>query len=191
MDTELKAKTRRTIAYSVMSCVAMFGFGFALVPLYDVFCDITGLNGKVELRAVEAPAPEAVDLSREVKLQLTAVNNESMPWEFRPMKSQTRLHPGQLLQTAYFAHNTTERYMIAQAIPSVSPSEAAPYVHKVNCFCFDRQPLFAAEQKEMPLLLSIDPKLPAHIHTITLSYTLFDITPAADNRVADGGRNGL
>ncbi|MFW1677276.1 cytochrome c oxidase assembly protein [Pontibacter sp. JAM-7] len=191
MDSKQQARTKRTLFYSLFGCLAMFGFGFALVPLYDVFCDITGLNGKVELQAVAAPLPGQIDRSREVKLQLTAVNNEAMPWGFRPAQAQTRLHPGQLLQTAYIAHNPTGRYMIAQAIPSVSPSEAAPYVQKVNCFCFDRQPLSAAEQKEMPLLLSISPELPAHIHTITLSYTLFDITPAADNRVAAGGRNGL
>ncbi|WP_286240157.1 cytochrome c oxidase assembly protein [Neptuniibacter halophilus] len=176
---------KKTVTTLLLGAALMFGFGFALVPLYDVFCRITGLNGKVDLVAVEPSG--IVDNSRKVKLQLVAVNNETMPWKFRPREVVTELSPGEMYQTAYLAGNPTEQYMIAQAIPSVSPSEAAPFLQKINCFCFDRQPLQAREEKAMPLVLSIDPELPEHIRTITLSYTLFDITPKSEPQLSQRG----
>ncbi len=172
----LKVKNRRLVGRLALSAALMFGFGFALVPLYDVFCEITGLNGKVTRNG---PVSEmAIDEARSVRVQMIAVNNESMPWAFRADSSELVVHPGQDQLTSYHAFNPTGRWMVAQAIPSVSPSEAAQYLHKVNCFCFEQQPLQAQEGREMPLLFVIDPALPAHIQTITLSYTLFDITPA-------------
>ncbi|MCP4597466.1 cytochrome c oxidase assembly protein [Neptuniibacter sp.] len=182
-------KNRRTVATLVFSCVFMFGFGFALVPLYDVFCRVTGLNGKVEL--VPTQPSGLVDNSRQIKLQLVAINNETMPWQFQPQITQVELSPGEMYQTAYLARNLTQTFMIAQAVPSVSPSEAAPYLQKINCFCFERQPLEASEEKNMPLVLSVDPELPEHIHTITLSYTLFDITPDREAVVALRGGSQL
>lgn len=170
-----KKQTGKTVKWLIIGCVLMFGFGFALVPLYDVFCRVTGLNGKVDL--TPAKPSLVIDNARSVKLQLVAVNNETMPWEFRPQVAITRLSPGAMHQTAYLARNLTNKMMIAQAVPSVSPSEAAPFVQKINCFCFERQPLKGNSEKWMPLVVSIDPELPEHIHTVTLSYTLFDITP--------------
>jgi len=169
---------KKTVLSLLLGTLFMFGFGFALVPLYDVFCDITGLNGKVDLVAVEPST--VVDNSREVKLQLVATNNETMPWRFKPAVAAIVLSPGEMYQTAYNAQNLTDKFMIAQAVPSVSPSEAAPYVQKINCFCFERQPLKARELKAMPLVVSLSPELPKHIKTVTLSYTLFDITPEAE-----------
>lgn len=182
-------KKTRTVKWLVVSCVLMFGFGFALVPLYDVFCRITGLNGKVDL--IPAQPSSVIDESRQIKLQLVAVNNETMPWEFKPKTVVTRLSPGEMHQTAYLARNLTERMMIAQAVPSVSPSEAAPFVQKINCFCFERQPLDGRAEKWMPLVVSIDPSLPKHISTITLSYTLFDITPDTPSTVTLSERGSL
>ena len=178
---------KRTVTTLVLSCVLMFGFGFALVPLYDVFCRVTGLNGKVELVPAHPEKLGQVDITRQIKLQLVAVNNETMPWRFKPEQSIVELSPGEMYQTAYIARNLTSGFMIAQAVPSVSPSEAAPFLNKVNCFCFERQPLLAKEEKAMPLVLSVDPELPEHIHTITLSYTLFDITPENEQVAALGG----
>lgn len=177
----------RTVKWLVLGCVVMFGFGFALVPLYDVFCRITGLNGKVEL--VKAEPSTVIDASRSVKFQLVAVNNEAMPWAFKPKTVIVRLAPGEMYQTAYLARNLTGQAMVAQAVPSVSPSEAAPYVQKINCFCFERQLLAAYAEKWMPLVVSVDPELPDHIRTITLSYTLFDITPdiASTASIRGGG----
>lgn len=175
---------KKTVVTLLLGCVLMFGFGFALVPLYDVFCRVTGLNGKVELTAVSPETLGPVDQQRKVKLQLVAINNETMPWHFKPQTGVVTLSPGEMYQTAYIARNLTQTFMIAQAVPSVSPSEAAPYLKKINCFCFERQPLQAAEVRAMPLVLAVDPGLPTHIHTITLSYTLFDITPAAERELA-------
>lgn len=179
---------KKTVLSLLSGTLIMFGFGFALVPLYDVFCDITGLNGKVDLVAAEPSL--VVDNSRQVKLQLVAINNESMPWRFKPEKTSIILSPGEMYQTAYKARNLTDNFMIAQAVPSVSPSEAAPYVQKINCFCFERQPLNAKEIKAMPLVVSIAPELPRHIKTVTLSYTLFDITPEAEVNLS-ARRNSL
>ncbi|SFF85798.1 cytochrome c oxidase assembly protein [Neptunomonas qingdaonensis] len=167
-------KNRSMVRTLILSCVLMFGFGFALVPLYDVFCRITGLNGKVLNTGPNAPTGS--DKNRTIRVQMIAVNNESMPWEFRALSPMVTVYPGESKQAAYLAHNPTSEKMVAQAIPSVSPSEAAQYLHKVNCFCFDRQPLDSLETREMPLLFVIDPELPTYISTITLSYTLFDIT---------------
>ncbi len=176
----MRNNARRTVTLSVFSCVLMFGFGFALVPLYDVFCEITGLNGKVDLVAAKPGEFQVVD-GRNVKLQLVAINNATMPWLFKPETVQKRLAVGEYWHTAYRAKNPTENFMIAQAVPSVSPSEAAPFVQKINCFCFERQPLKGRESKLMPLVIAIDPALPNHIKTVTLSYTLFDITPKQES----------
>lgn len=182
-------RNKRTVTLLIFGCMTMFGFGFALVPLYDVFCRITGLNGKVDL--VAATPSEVVDHSREVKLQMVATNNEMMPWQFRPETTEVKLSPGEMYQTAYLARNLTSKFMVAQAVPSVSPSEAAPFLQKINCFCFERQPLKGTEERAMPLVLSVDPALPRHITTITLSYTLFDITPEDSTQLTLLGRSSL
>lgn len=172
---QLQNKHTKVVRNLLLSSVLMFGFGFALVPLYDVFCDITGLNGKVT--RIGPAEPMEVDRSRTISLQLMAVNNETMPWQFEPMTAEMDIHPGMTGQTAFLARNPTGNTMIAQAVPSIAPAEAAEYVQKINCFCFERQSLDAGQQREMPLLFVIDPELPDHISKITLSYTLFDITP--------------
>ena len=167
-------KTKRLVVRLATAAVLMFGFGFALVPLYEVFCDITGLNGK---NFTQGPAAiTAVDRSRTVKVQFVTANPAEMPWEFRPTERTMRVFPGEDKVTAFYAKNPTPEWMVAQAVPSVTPSEAAQYLHKVNCFCFDRQPLDAGADTEMPLVFVVDPELPKHITTITLSYALYDLT---------------
>ncbi|GAA0698613.1 cytochrome c oxidase assembly protein [Marinobacterium maritimum] len=170
-----QADNWRLVRRLILSCVLMFGFGFALVPLYDVFCEVTGLNGKITKTG--PVALEGPDLSRQIKVRLIAVHNEGMPWEFGPIDGLIETHPGEMKQTAFHAANPTGRRMVAQAIPSVAPAEAAEYLHKVNCFCFEQQVLLAGESVEMPLLFVIDKQLPEHIRSLTLSYTLFDISP--------------
>ncbi|KEA62965.1 Cytochrome oxidase biogenesis protein Cox11-CtaG, copper delivery to Cox1 [Marinobacterium lacunae] len=173
MDTA--RANRRLIVRLLLASVLMFGFGFALVPLYDVFCKVTGLNGRI---TATGPADaEGVDTARQVKVRLIGINNEGMPWKFGPQESLLEVNPGEMKQTAFLASNPTAQRMVAQAIPSVSPGEAAQYLHKINCFCFNSQTLAAGEGVEMPLLFMIDTDLPESIHSITLSYTLFDISP--------------
>jgi len=153
----------------------MFFFGFALVPLYDVFCDITGLNGKTNQQAYVS-VEDLIDTSRNVKVQFVATNNESMPWEFKPEVFELSVHPGEEIKTTFYAKNPRAYAMTAQAIPSVSPGKAAAYFHKTECFCFNNQLLAAGQSTDMPLSFIVDRDLPKSVHTITLSYTLFDIT---------------
>ncbi len=156
--------------------VAMFAFAiWVLPPLYDVFCEITGLNGKTGGR-YEAVDMRGADTSRTITVQFMAVNNEGMPWSFKPAVSSIKVHPGEQTRVDYVAVNTTGRDMIAQAIPSLVPFKASNYFHKTECFCFEQQPLKAGESAEMPMLFIVDRDIPPEVHTITLSYTLFDVT---------------
>jgi len=163
--------------------IGMFFFGFALVPIYDVFCDVTGLNGKTNQQAYIS-ADDIIDTDRSVTVQFVATNNESMPWEFRPDVFKLKVHPGEEVQTTFFARNPRSYDMVAQAIPSVSPGKAAAYFHKTECFCFNQQPLAAGESTDMPLSFIVDRDLPSGVHTITLSYTLFDITEEPSSSVS-------
>lgn len=175
----------KTVKKSLFAVVAMFAFGFAMVPLYDVFCDITGLNGKtsgpVELSKAEAMK---VDSGRLVRVQFTTQNNEEMPWEFEPMVHEIKVHPGELTAVEFVARNKTLNTMTAQAVPSLSPSRGADYFHKTECFCFNQQTLAANEEVLMPLRFVVDEALPGDLKVLTLSYTLFDISAAKAEQAA-------
>lgn len=160
----------------MLVAMAMFAFVFVvMVPLYNVLCDALGINGKTSGQAYIAAAA-GVDASREVTVQFVTTNNAGMPWEFRPRRGMMTVHPGASNETVFLARNPMPAAMVAQAIPSVSPSRAAAYFHKTECFCFERQPLDGRSSAEMPLQFIIDRALPRDISTITLSYTLFDVT---------------
>ncbi len=164
--------------------VAMFAFVFVvMVPLYDVLCDALGINGKTSGQAYTA-VQSGVDESREVTVQFMATNNDGMPWQFEPSVTMMRVNPGASNDTVFLAANPLAKPMVAQAIPSVSPSRAAQYFHKTECFCFNHQPLDGRSSTEMPLQFIVDRELPADIKTITLSYTIFDVTEFAANTVA-------
>lgn len=163
-------------------CVLMLGFGYALVPLYDILCDITGLSGSTSnLTRVAEKMPETtpVDPDREVVVQFTTTLNQSMPWDFRPDQFEMRIQPGQTYRTVFHARNRSTRDMVGQAVPSVTPIVAAPHLVKQECFCFTNQPLEAGAQTTMPVVFQVRPDLPASVDTLTLSYTFFDITSAA------------
>ena len=173
-----------TVTKLVIVAVAMFAFVFVvMVPLYDVLCDALGINGKTSGQAYTA-VQAGVDESREITVQFIATNNAGMPWEFRPTQTIMKVHPGASNETVFHARNPMTEAMVAQAIPSVSPSRAAEYFHKTECFCFNQQPLDGRTAAEMPLQFIIDRDLPSDISTITLSYTLFDVTSMARGAVA-------
>lgn len=173
----MSAVTRKTALTMLLVACGMFGFGFAMVPIYNVFCKVTGLNGKTDDTPYNYdPAEAKVDESRTIKVQFLATNNAGMSWEFGPSVHQLAVHPGEPGLLSFTAKNPTNKKMIAQAIPSVTPFEATEYLHKVECFCFDIQHLGAGEFMEMPLRIIIDQDLPKYIHKLTLSYTLFDVT---------------
>ena len=163
----------RLVAKLLLGAVAMFGFGFALVPLYEVICDLTGLNGRI----TEASVPTGVreDPSRTVTVELVASLAAGMPWEFRPRVTKMQVHPGKAYQTSFSAQNLRADRRVAQAIASIAPGRAARHLIKTECFCFTRQEFRAGEQREMPVVFMIDPALPAEVGTVTLSYTFFEL----------------
>ena len=148
--------------------IGMFGFGFALVPLYDVFCDITGLNGKTgdQLALSERMT---VDNSRLVEVEFLASLNDNMPWEFKPAQHSVKVHPGEPTRVEYVAVNRTNRTIVGQAVPSVAPGRAAEYFQKTECFCFTEQKLEAGEEKQMPVIFVVDPNLPEDVSQLALS----------------------
>jgi cytochrome c oxidase assembly protein subunit 11 len=173
-----------TVTKLVAVAVAMFAFVFVvMVPLYNVLCDALGINGKTSGEAYTA-VPAAIDESRLVTVQFVATNNEGMPWDFGPSTTAMKVHPGAVNDTVFHARNPLPRAMVAQAIPSISPARAAEYFHKTECFCFNQQPLEGDSAAEMPLQFIVDQELPRDIKTITLSYTIFDVTDMAGGPLA-------
>ncbi|GAA4894738.1 cytochrome c oxidase assembly protein [Ferrimonas pelagia] len=168
---------QRLITTLLLVVIGMFGFGFALVPLYDVFCDITGINGKTSTEA--ATASQSVDKQRLVTVEFITYVRGDMPWEFKPKIERMQVHPGETTQVAFLARNLSGADTVGQAIPSVSPGQGALYFSKIECFCFNNQPLEAGAETEMGLVFYVDPELPESIRTLTLSYTLYNITEQA------------
>lgn len=151
----------------------MFGFGFALVPLYNVFCQLTGLNGKTGV--VQASALHGVvDESRLVTVEFTGSVNSRLPWEFGPVEFKMQVHPGKVYEALYVARNLAAEAKVGQAVPSLAPAEASRYFDKTECFCFTPQRFEAGETRELPLRFVVNPALPAAITTVTLTYTFFE-----------------
>ena len=162
--------------------VLMFGFGFLLVPIYKSLCQTLGINGKTNINAVSyTPSKNGIVKDREVSVEFVTTNNAGIPWAFYPKVSKIKVHPGEIARLAFYAENKTNRRMTVQAIPSVTPGIAAKYLKKTECFCFTQQTLDGHEGMNMPLLFHLDPDLPPHIKTVTLAYTLFDVTERITN----------
>lgn len=156
--------------------VLMFGFGYLMVPIYNVFCEITGLNGKTGAISSSEASQLSVDQERLVKVEFTGSLNMYAPWQFKPEVTSMMVHPGQQYRTNYIATNKLDKSLVGQAVPSVSPGRAATYFNKTECFCFVQQEFGAKETKDMPLVFIVDPNLPRDVDTVTLSYTFFDVT---------------
>lgn len=175
VQTHQKPDHKPLIKRLLVITAAMFGFGYALVPLYDVFCDLTGINGKTSSMAATADKA-VVDLKREITVEFLARPNADMPWLFKPQTQKIKVHPGEIKLVYYEAENITAATMTGQAVPSVAPGQAALYLNKMECFCFNQQVLTAGQKLLMPLQFYVDPALPEQFSTITLSYTLYDMT---------------
>lgn len=156
--------------------VGMFGFAFALVPLYDLLCDITGLNGKTGGKYEYDAAAVLPDKSRLIQVSFITNTNEGMSWSFNSEKGGVRVHPGELKAVNFVVKNPTDRVMVGRAIPSLVPSKAAQYFHKTECFCFEEQTLQPGEEMVMPMRFIVDRDLPKNVQSISLSYALYDIT---------------
>jgi cytochrome c oxidase assembly protein subunit 11 len=150
---------RQMLVKLLVIALVMFGFGYALVPLYKQLCEV--------LRNTQ------VDTSRSVTVEFDG--NAQGPWRFRPVVSSMMVHPGQLATVMYEVVNTQKRTVNAQAIPSYAPQSAERHFKKVECFCFQQQVLKPNEARQMPVVFFIDPALPKEVKTITLSYTFFEI----------------
>jgi len=163
----------------------MFGFAFALVPLYNVFCEITGLNGKTSAQAALREEISAISIvaNREVTVEFLAKVARGMPWEFRPLDTELVVHPGEMNTTSFYVRNLLQEPVTGQAVPSVSPGQAALYLKKIECFCFDQQELPAGGELEMGVSFFVDAELPADIKELTLSYTMFRVSTAAEHPV--------
>ena len=168
--TQANGKTARRLAVVVL---AMFGFGYALVPLYDVLCEITGLGGRTGVVAASA-LDGGVDTSRTVRVQFLGTVSSRLPWDFRPDVATMEVHPGQVYETTYFARNLSETATIGRARPSVAPSIASLHFNKTECFCFVEQEFAPGEARHMPVRFVLSRDLPADIATVTLSYTFFN-----------------
>jgi cytochrome c oxidase assembly protein subunit 11 len=182
MTEQNRKGANRRLALKLLALTGvMFGFGYALVPLYNVFCEVTGINGKTgELSAAQAAAMQP-DLSREVTVEFVTSVSAGLPWQFSGPAKRVIVHPGVVTAVEFEILNNGGRDMVGQATPSVAPSTAARYFSKTECFCFTNQALEAGVVKKMPVRFVVDPKLPADVQTVTLGYTFFEAVSAAAN----------
>ena len=162
---------RTMLTKLVVIVVAMFGFGYALVPFYEKICEVTGLR---DIARADPVTNTQVDTTRDVRIELDS-NVRKLPWQFRPLTPVIGVHPGEVRQVMFEIVNTTDRPMTGQAVPSYGPQQAGQYFKKLECFCFTKQTLQPGERREMPVVFVIDPRLPRDVDTISLSYTFFEV----------------
>ena len=187
--TLILADNRRMLGKLLVVAAVMFGFGYALVPMYRAICEALGINvlSLAEQRIAtgswtgrQAAANSQVDTTRTITVEFDA--NARGPWDFKPAQRSLQVHPGEMTTVMYEFKNIQNRTMAAQAIPSYAPRQASPYFNKLECFCFNEYILAPGEAKQWPVVFIIDPKLPKDVSTITLSYTFFEVggkVPAA------------
>ena len=168
---EIARRNRALLGKLGVIVVAMFGFGYALVPLYEKICEVTGLR---DIDRADTAINTQVDATRLVRVEFDT-NLHDMPWKFRAMQFSADVHPGAVTQVEFEVVNTTGHPVTGQAIPSYGPRNAAQYFRKLDCFCFAKQTLAAGETRRMPVVFVIDPNLPKDLTTITLSYTFFAV----------------
>lgn len=170
-------QTRNATLRLVGAVLAMFAFGYALVPLYNLVCEITGYNGRNSATTTVADISSyQADQSRSVKVEFVTSVGTDLPWKFWGPDKSLQLHPGEMATVKFYATNRATKPRTGQAVPSVSPSQASKYFRKTECFCFNEQYFEAGETREMPVTFLVDPALPADIDTVTLSYTFFRST---------------
>lgn len=191
MAFNLAQYNRQMLVKLAVISVAMFAFGYALIPMYRVLCEVTGINvvtskNNYGTRAVHATSKNTqVDESRLITVEFDS--NTQGPFRFRSVKNSMQVHPGEMIQVVYEVVNTQSRNISAQAIPSYAPMQATEHFTKLECFCFDEQTLKPNESREMPVVFIIDPALPKGIKNITLSYTFFEV--GAGQKVITGEHN--
>jgi len=173
MATEKPRSRKKVLLWLSALVIGMFFFAYALVPLYNVMCEVLGINGKTNATSISNTS--YIDKSRTITMEFLATNNDRLNWEFRPEIKKITLHPGANTKIVYFARNNTDHTMTVQAVPSVTPGLAASHLKKTECFCFNKQTLKAHQSINMPIIFHLDNDLPKNIHEVTLSYTLFAV----------------
>jgi len=175
MTPETRRANTQLLVKLLAFALGAFAFGYALVPLYDVLCDVTGFGNERRLakRSVIAARP---DPGRTITVEFLAQLPSSGSWEFRPVLASIKIHPGQLYTADFIARNLTGRDTLAQAVPAMAPTRVAPYFHKTECFCFTPQKFKLGEERALPVRFVVDPAIPADVDRITLSYTFYDET---------------
>ena len=170
---ELKKANRKLTWQLWLFAAGSLAFGFALVPLYNVLCEVTGYGDRSKL--VEAASiVEAPDDKRTVTIELISTAPTFGNWEFRPQSAQIQVHPGRLYEAKFYARNLREQPVTAQAVPSIAPLQATQYFRKTECFCFTPQPFAGGQARELSVRFIVDPKLPATIDRLTLGYAMYD-----------------
>ena len=176
MEAPRGKSNRGLVARLLLKVAGSFAFGFALVPLYDVFCEVTGIGTRAQLNSATTPDATAPDMNRVVVVEFTASVPDSGPWEFAPVAASMEVHPGRLYEARYTAHNLAGRDSTGQAVPSIAPLRAARYFRKTECFCFTPQRFARDEKRELLVRFIVDRDLPPGIDRLTLSYAFYDVT---------------
>ena len=182
----IKGTSRTAVKLAIMA-IAMFGFGYALVPLYNVYCKITGLNGKTGVITQDEANKLVTDTNRLITVEFDTNVNGELPWTFQSQAHQLKVHPGKITDAVFVVENNSDQPIIGQAIPSVAPAQAALYFNKTECFCFTRQTLAPHERREMLVRFVVNSKLPQKISTLTLSYTFFMVPDSNKTAVNSAG----
>ena len=176
---QIDLKNKRLVKKLLWMVLGSLLFAFALVPLYDVLCTLTGLNGKTSNTAAVLSKAK-VDNTRWVNVQFITSVMPGLGWNFYPKQSVVRVHPGQIETVIFVAKNTTNEVVVGRAVPSITPGIAAANLKKIECFCFVNQSLKAGEEKEMPLRFFVSPELPKDVSDMTLSYSFFPAVKSGD-----------
>ena len=175
MTDERTRANKKTAGKLSLTAVAMVGFALVVLPaLYNLICDVTGVGGRTGRIEKEQALATKPDKHRLIKIEFDANVNAGLPWEFKPLVRRVEVHPGEVMTVSYYAKNMSNRTIVGQAVPYVTPFKVAKYFNKTECFCFSQQKFGPGEDKEMPLRFIVDPDLPKDVNTITLSYTFFD-----------------
>jgi cytochrome c oxidase assembly protein subunit 11 len=181
MRQSLLKRNRETLRKLAVVALLMFGFGYALVPLYEKICEVTGINQVVKPDTV---VNTQVDKSRTIVMEFDANARGDIAWELTPRERKRKVHPGELVHVVFDLKNTTDVSVQAQAIPSFGPQRAGLHVKKLECFCFTQQEIRAGETRELPVVLVVEPTIPQDVHTVTLSYTMFEVGGTQEPKTA-------
>lgn len=188
--TDVQKANQRTLKKTLLIVLAMFGFGYALVPMYNALCQALGVNGQTEKVTVENLNKYGVDESRLVTVELNTMVNSRLPWAFKSEVQSIQVHPGKVTRVDYEIVNQSSDKIVGQAIHSVMPVEATTYFKTAECFCFTQQALNPNEKKKLAVVFMVDPKIPEDINTLVLSYNFLRADKFAEKNLTESKNTG-